>query len=329
MRPAGHVIWPKVVLYRPSPASLPHHTVPKAPRMSVPAAYLAIILIWSTTPLTIQWSTQGVDFALAVLARMAIGLATAVVILLAGRTRFPVHLRALLAYAVGGLALFTSMALTYWGARFVHSGLISVMFGLAPLMAGIMASFVLGEKSLTVWKVLGTLLGVTGLGVVFLYSADLGGEHFSGGLAALVGSVFFYSAGLVWLKRIGDDSPPLATTVGSLAVATPLFALLWLATSGGFPAAVPWRSGAAIVYLGVFGSAFAFTLYYYVIKHMPTSRIALITLITPVLALLLGSLFNGERVTPTLAGGTLLILLGLAVHQREALLPMRRRSRRN
>ena len=134
-------------------------------------------------------------------------------ILLAGRTRFPVHLRALLAYAVGGLALFTSMALTYWGARFVHSGLISVMFGLAPLMAGIMASFVLGEKSLTVWKVLGTLLGVTGLGVVFLYGADLGGEHFSGGLAALVGSVFFYSAGLVWLKRIGDDSPPLATTV--------------------------------------------------------------------------------------------------------------------
>ena len=44
---------------------------------------------------------------------------------------------------------------------------------------------------------------------------------------------------------------------------------------------------------------------------------------------LLGNLFNGERVTPTLAGGTLLILLGLAVHQREALLPMRRRSRRN
>ena len=48
--------------------------------MSVQAAYLGIILIWSTTPLTIQWSTQGMSFSLAVLARMAIGLATALAI---------------------------------------------------------------------------------------------------------------------------------------------------------------------------------------------------------------------------------------------------------
>lgn len=296
--------------------------------MSVPAAYFGIILIWSTTPLTIQWSTQGVSFTLAVLARMLIGLVTAVLILLVGRTRFPLHSRALVAYTVGGLGLFTSMALTYWGARFVHSGLISVVFGLAPLMAGIMASFLLGEKSLTPSKVFGTLLGVAGLGVIFLHGSSLGGERFLGGLAALLGSVFFYSACLVWLKRIGDDSPPLATTVGSLGVATPLFALLWMVTSAELPAAVPWRSGAAIVYLGIFGSAIAFTMYYYVIKHMRATKISLITLITPVLALLLGSLFNGERVTPSLASGTALILLGLAAHQREALLPMLRRRRR-
>lgn len=296
--------------------------------MSVPAAYLGIILIWSTTPLTIQWSTQGMSFTLAVLARMVIGLATAVLILLVGRTRFPLHPRALLAYAVGGLGLFASMALTYWGARFVHSGLISVVFGLAPLMAGIMASLLLGEKSLTRWKIVGTFLGVAGLGVIFLHGSSLGGEGFVGGLAALLGSVFFYSACLVWLKRIGDDSPPLATTVGSLAVATPLFALLWLATSADLPVTVPWRSGAAIAYLGVFGSAIAFTMYYYVIKHMRASKISLITLITPVLALLLGSQFNGERITPSLAAGTALILLGLGAHQREALLPMLRRRRR-
>lgn len=294
--------------------------------MSIPAAYFAIILIWSTTPLTIQWSTQGVSFTLAVLARMVIGLATAILILLAGRTRFPVHARALLAYGVGGIGLFTSMALTYWAARFIHSGLISVMFGLAPLMAGVMGTFLLGEKSLTPWKVFGTLLGITGLGIIFLRGPGVGGGQFLAGLAALLGSVFFYSASLVGLKRIGDDSPPLATTVGSLGVATPLFGLLWLAAGGDLPSDVPWRSGAAIVYLGTFGSAIAFTLYYYVIKHMRASKIALITLITPVLALLLGNLLNGERVTPTLATGAALILLGLAAHQHEALLPMLRRK---
>ena len=54
----------------------------------------------------------------------------------------------------------------------------------------------------------------------------------------------------------------------------------------------------------------------------------LITLITPVLALMLGNLFNGERITPSLGIGTALILLGLAAHQHDALLPMLRRSRR-
>ncbi len=41
--------------------------------MSIPVAYLSVILIWSTTPLAIQWSTVGSGFAFAVLARMAIG----------------------------------------------------------------------------------------------------------------------------------------------------------------------------------------------------------------------------------------------------------------
>ena len=117
------------------------------------------------------------------------------------------------------------------------------------------------------------------------------------------------------MKRIGDDSPPLATTVGSLAVATPLFAVLWFVGGAVPPEEVPWRAGVAIVYLGVFGSAVGFTLYYYVVKHMHAARVALITLITPVVALLLGNLLNDERVTPNLALGTALILLGLAAHQ--------------
>lgn len=294
--------------------------------MPVPAAYLGIILIWSTTPLTIQWSTQGANFAFAVLARMVIGLATATVLLLGGRTRFPVHARALSSYVVGGLGLFSSMALTYWSSRHVHSGLISVTFGLSPLMASILATFLLGEKAITPWKVLGTLLGVSGLGIIFLDGTSLGGAHFKAGLTVLLFAVFFYATCLVWLKRIGDDSPPLATTVGSLGIATPLFAVLWLATSGEIPATIPWRSGLAIVYLGVFGSAIAFTMYYYVIKHLRATRIALITLITPVMALLLGNLLNGEHVTPNLGFGTALILLGLAVHQHESIrLPLRSR----
>jgi drug/metabolite transporter (DMT)-like permease len=69
-----------------------------------------------------------------------------------------------------------------------------------------------------------------------------------------------------------------------------LFGLVWWFTDGQLPAMVPPRSGAAIVYLGVFGSVIGFALYYYVIKHLEASKVALITLVTPVIALLLGNL---------------------------------------
>lgn len=283
--------------------------------MSIPFAYLGIILIWSTTPLAIQWSTEGTSFALAVFARMLIGVLVAAAVIIAWRIRFPLHGRARRAYLVGGMGLFFGMALTYWAARYVHSGLISVLFGLSPLAAGILAALFLGERSLTRLKLIGMLLGGLGLATIFIHGDSLGHENALAGLVALLVAVFIYSGCLVWLKHIGDDSPPLATTVGTLAVALPFFWLVWFLTDGRLPEMVPPRAGAAIVYLGIFGSVIGFALYYYVIKHLETSKVALITLITPVIALLLGHWLNGETIGLRLWFGTGLILLGLSVHE--------------
>ena len=283
--------------------------------MSVPAAYLTVILIWSTTPLAIKWSAQGTGFAFAVASRMVIGLAVAALVMAVWRVGLPMHRRARTSYLAGGLGLFGAMTLTYWGAQYIHSGLISVLFGLTPLVTGLMAMAWLKEDALTPAKGAGMLLGVAGLAAIFGDRGELSGAHAAAGVAALLGAVTLYSASLVWIKRIGDDSTPLATTAGTLAVALPFFGLVWWLTDGRLPDAVPARASAAIVYLGVFGSVLGFAMYYYVIKHMDTGKVALITLVTPVLALLLGALFNGEVVSVRVGLGTVLILLGLAVHQ--------------
>lgn len=292
--------------------------------MSVPAAYLGIVLIWSTTPLAIQWSTQGASFAFAVFSRMLLGFLVAGLIVAAWRIGLPLHARARRAYLVGGLSLFLAMALTYWGARHIHSGLVSVLFGLSPLITSLLAGLWLGERSLGAAQIGGMLAGAAGLSVIFVHGDSLGGPQALPGLSALLVAVCIYSAGLVALKRIGDNSPPLATTVGTLGVALPLFAALWLANDGLWPHQLPPRAMAAIAYLGIFGSVIGFALYYYVIKHMEASRVALITLITPVIALLLGHVLNGEAIGSRLLGGTALVLGGLAVHQ----WPMLRRDLR-
>lgn len=283
--------------------------------MSVPAAYLTVILIWSTTPLAIKWSAQGAGFAYAVAARMVIGLAVAALVIALWRVALPLHRRARMSYLAGGLGQFGAMSLTYWGAQYIHSGLVSVLFGLTPLVTGLMASVWLKEEALTPARLAGMLLGLAGLLVIFGDSGEMGGAHAVAGVAALLAATTLYSASLVWVKRIGDDSPPLATTAGALAVSLPLFGLVWWLAGAEVPVAMPARAGAAIVYLGVFGSVLGFAAYYYVIKHMETGKVALITLVTPVLALLLGGLLNGEDVSVRVWLGAALIGLGLAIHQ--------------
>ncbi|MCE1184625.1 MAG: DMT family transporter [Rhodocyclales bacterium] len=285
--------------------------------MNLVLAYLGIILIWATTPLAVQWSTQGVDFAWAVFLRMAIGLVVAGLLVVLARIPFPFHARARRAYLVGGVGMFGGMILTYWGACRIHSGLISVLFGLSPLMAGVMAWRWLGEPPPGAAKLGGILLALGGLGLIFL-QGNLGDATALSGLLAVLLAAVVYSATLIGLKKIADDSPPLATTLGTLAVALPLFGLACVAGGGAWPSGAPLRSWLAIGYLGVFGSVIGFALYYYVIRHLPTARVALITLITPVLALMLGHAFNGEALGLRLVAGAGLVLLGLGLHQRDS-----------
>lgn len=293
--------------------------------MSVPGAYLSLILIWTTTPLSVKWSTQGVDYAFAVLVRMTIGLVAAGLLMALWRIPLPLHARARRAYLVSGLGLFGAMGCTYWAARYIPSGLISVLFGLSPLLAALMAHRWLGENALSREKIIGIAFGLAGLVVIFLHGGNSGDGNLTLGVLVMLAAVLINTSSMVALKSIQDDSPPLATTVGALAVSLPLFTLLWLSSSGQLPESVPTRAVAATVYLGIFGSVVGFAFYYYLIKQLPTSLVALITLITPVLALLLGRALAGETVDLTIWQGTGLILAGLALHQLETFRPMLRR----
>ena len=74
-----------------------------------------------------------------------------------------------------------------------------------------------------------------------------------------------------------------------------------------------YRGLSAILYLAVFGSLLGFYCYYQVLARLPAATVALVTLITPVLALSLGSLFNGESLGALVLAGAALIVLALSL----------------
>lgn len=287
--------------------------------MSVAAAYAGVILIWSTTPLAIQWSAQGAGFSFAVMARMLIGLALCLLLMRATRTALPFTTAARRLYAISGLSLCVSMLLTYWGALHIPSGLISVIFGLSPLATGLFAALWLQERALTPRRVAGLAIALAGLWTIF-------GQPWPGdgqatlGTAAVVAGMAVQALGLVWVKRLNLGASALAITTGSLGVAVPGFVLAWaLIDAARLPADLSPRTAAAIVYLGVLGSVVGFTLYYFVIRHLDAGRVALITLVTPVTALLLGQTLNAEFIPARGWTGIALIGAGLALYEWQAL----------
>jgi len=288
--------------------------------MSVPVAYLGVILIWSTTPLGIQWSAQGASFSFAVMARMLIGLVICLLLLRATRTAFPFTPAARQLYAISGLSMFVAMLLTYWGALHIPSGLISVIFGLSPLVTGVFAALWLSERTLTPLRLTGLGVALVGLWLIFGQPWPGDGTQATLGTLAVVAGMMTQALGLVWIKRINLLASPLAITTGSLGVATPLFVLAWLiADSARLPPDMTPRASAAIIYLGVLGSVVGFTLYYYIIKHLDAGRVALIMLLTPVTALLLGQTLNNEFIPAMGWAGIALIGTGLVLYEWRAL----------
>jgi len=282
--------------------------------MSVPAAYLSIILIWSTTPLAIQWSASGNGFLFPVMARMVIGLAICVLLLGIFRIRMPWHRDARMTYLAAGLGILGTMLCVYWGARYISSGLIALLFGLTPIFTSIASALWLDERSFTTSKILGTVLGLAGLAAIFGSGLSLG-EHAVAGILVVLFAVMLQSLSLVWVKRIGAAIPSMAVTSGALMLVAPVLVLLWELTDGVLPLTIAPRAGWSIIYLGVFGSVLGFNFYFYVIKRMEAGQIALITLITPVSALLLGQFLNGEKIQSGIWLGAACVLGGLLSHQ--------------
>lgn len=277
--------------------------------------YLGVVFIWATTPLAIQWGTQESSFSFAVMVRMVLALACAFTVLALWRIPLALHSRALRSYLCAGLGIFLAMSCVYWASIRIESGLMSVIFGLSPLVTSALAAWWLGENNFSLLRLLGMSSGVAGLGVIFLNQGLIFQTGFTAGVMALLIGVVCNSASLVGLKVIADDSHPMATTTGALLVAVPLFFLSWWLGDGAWPAQLSLRASLSIAYLGVFGSVLGFTMYYYIIRHMSPASVALILVITPVLALMVGKIFNAEQLPPGVWFGAFLIGLGLLLHQ--------------
>lgn len=282
--------------------------------MSLPLAYIAIIVIWSTTPLAVKWSAMDAGFIFAILSRMTIAAVLCQVIILLLRSTWAWHKRALAMYLLGGFNIFFSMLLIYWASLTIDSGLVALLFGLMPLVTGIFAAALLKEDALTAQKLLGIGIAFAGLVIIFYSNTNQSSDHMLAIFATLI-AVIWHSFGTVLFKRYASDLPVLSLTTGCLWVSVIFLSVFWFASNAQLPQSVSAIAWGTILYLSVIASVVGFTVYFYILQKVEASKVALIPLITPVAALILGQYLNGEQPDARVWTGALLIIGGLSFYQ--------------
>ena len=204
-------------------------------------------------------------------------------------------------------------SLLFWAMKSIPSGLASILNATTPIFSIIVAHFMLSDEKMQMNKFIGVVLGL--IGVVVL----VGGDVFSSsniavlGMAACLVAALSYAFAIAYARRfktLGVSNSMVA--FGQLTASTLIVLPIMLVFDQ--PWNLPMPSGgviASLITLALISTALAYVIYFRILAGAGAVNAALVTLLVPASAILLGILFLGEILEPRHYAGLALILTGL------------------
>ncbi len=277
--------------------------------------FSSTVLIWGTTWIAIALQIGPVPVLVSVFYRFAAAALILVgALILTRRMKVP-PLRQQPFILAQALCLFCCNFLCfYYAAAFVPSGLISVVFSLATIFNAVNARIFFGDR-ISPRTLLAAMLGASGL--VLLFGPDIfvafNPDSWKGiGLSAL--GTMFFSLGNMASRRnsAAGISPVTANAWGMSYGALMLLGLVLLtATPTVAPPDITYLG--ALLYLSVVGSVIGFTTYLMLVSRIGSQKAAYATVLFPVVALTLSSIYEDYHWTAVGVVGLLLTLAGNVV----------------
>jgi len=277
----------------------------------------ALSAIWGGSYLLIKYALDGFSAAAIVSFRTLLASAVLFAILrsraLAGPTIADLRARPWWALTLAVTAVAAPFLLITYGEHVVPSGLTAVLLSPASLFVALLAPFLLPSESIDRRQGAGMLLGLGGVALVVGVESLNSLEQFLGALAML-GAAFFYGLSSFVVKGRYGSLAAVQTSWISVTVAGVLTLPAAIATTPGHTPTV--GATAALVALGVVGTALAFIIFYELINGVGPARAALVSYLAPGVALFYGAIFLDEKVTVAAIAGLALILAGVAIASR-------------
>lgn len=210
---------------------------------------------------------------------------------------------------------FTLMA---WGQQFIETGLTSIFNAATAVFGVLVAAAVFADERLTWRRGLGVALAFAGVSVAIGLDALRGFDIRSLAQVAVLGGALSYALAAAWGRKTLSGLRPEVAAAGMLTASSLMMLPLALAIDG-MPR-VPQMpvTYAAIAYFAAFGTALAYLLYYRILSTAGSGNAMIVTLLIPPVAIVLGWLVLGERLSAGAFTGFGLLAVGLILLNRRA-----------
>lgn len=278
-------------------------------KSNIVVTYTLLIFIWATTPLAIVWSVSDLYPLWALAFRFFLALPLAFILLWVFKAKLPMNALAIHSYIAGASSFIGSQFFTYLATDYISSGILALMFGLAPIMAGLIGHFVF-KLNLYRLQWLGMFVALCGLAIICLGGND---QHVQPmGIFLMLISVLVYSASIFWIKKVNAPLEPLSQATGSILISS-VFAICMLPFIWQHaPSHIPnTQALIGLFYSVIMASLLAMFCYFKLVKSIKATTLSLTTVMTPLIALIIGAVLNDEKLTIMVFVGASVLLLGL------------------
>jgi drug/metabolite transporter (DMT)-like permease len=230
--------------------------------------------------------------------------------------RLPVGLTPGLALRFLGMGVLNNVipfTLIVWGQQHIPSGLAAILNATTAILAVLIAALFFADERLTRAKGMGILIGFCGVCVIVGPTVLTQFDITSLGQLAMLGAALSYGLSGTYARITLSGLRPEVQAAGMLTAAAVVM-LPWALWHDGAPsltyAPATW---AALLYLALMSSAFAYVIFYRILTLAGAGNLQLVTLLVGPVAVVLGAIFYGEALNPNEYAGFAIIALGLLV----------------
>jgi len=282
--------------------------------------WLVLCLIWGTTWIFIKVGLEDLPPIAFASSRFVLAVIILFFVIRIKKIPFPRTAKEWRLIAVTGILQFSiNYSMVFWSEQYITSGLAAVLQSMITVFGLILAWYFLPNERITKLKVFAVCLGIVGVAIIFIDQLKVQSlMAFLGCVAVVVGSYAAAQASIL-VKAKGGEFHPAGLLFCQMLCGLPAIIVYSVAAEGN-PLSFhwTWRAAACVLYLTVFGTITAFWLYYWLLGKIESTKAMMISLVTPLLAVVIGWMALGETLPPqTILGGLLIIAsIGMIVSRR-------------